>query len=174
MHLSCPPPKAFLISVATLIMVGSHLHNIRPVNSSQGWTLWPSVLRQCSQGQCSHGQCSHLPLEGAHEEGEGLLTWSLPTFPYLVPTPPVFGRTTPPRVPTCPGRGLGVPGAVAGLEGCHFRCEQTGTRVTPHLSSSCPGGMSFSSCIFAARSWLEALLSHTRLCESVLHSKGFV
>lgn len=31
------------------------------------------------------GQCSHLPLEGAHWEGEGLLTWSLPTHLCLVP-----------------------------------------------------------------------------------------
>lgn len=33
------------------------------------------------QEQCSQGQCSHLPLEGTHQEGEGLLTWSLPTRP---------------------------------------------------------------------------------------------
>lgn len=124
------------------------------------------------QRQCSQGQCSHLPLEGAHEEGEGPLTWSLPTFPSLVPIQPVFGKTTPPRVPTWPGRGLGIPGAVAGLKDCHFQCEQTGMQVTPHLSTSCPGGMSFSFGVLVARSWLEALLSHTCLCESVASLEG--
>lgn len=88
-----------------------------------------------------------------------------------LPIQPVFGKTTPPRVPAWPGRELGVPGAVAGLKGCHFQCDQTGMHVTPHLSTSCPGGMSFSSCVLQPSPGPQPSCPTLKCVNPLLHSE---
>lgn len=95
-------------------------------------------------------------------------------YPSL-PTQPGFGKTTPPRVPAWPGRGLGVPGAVAGLKGCHFQCDQTGMHVTCQSPAhQLPWWDELQLLRPAAQPWPAAalLLARTCMCESVASLEG--
>lgn len=76
-------------------MVGSHLHRHQTRELKPGLEAVAQCAATGLPGTVLPGAVLPPALGGCTQEGEGQ---SLPTFPCLVPTPPVFGKTTPPRV----------------------------------------------------------------------------